>query len=218
VPGVGPQAPFCLGIDLGTSGLRLALIDAAGLPVEGGERALPYPQPFEQPGGWRSGLVALVQALPAAWRQQVVALSVDGTSGTLLACRTDGEPLGEALSYALACPEQAAGLAELVETGSPAGSSSSSLARALRLLQAHALQKPPLLFRHQADWVMAPGAGGRKATTSSSAGSWSQANGRAASASSPGPAPCQRSLPVAPPWAPCRPRWPQSWACRLAAW
>ena len=154
MPGVGPQAPFCLGIDLGTSGLRLALIDAAGLPVEGGERALPYPQPFEQPGGWRSGLVALVQALPAAWRQQVVALSVDGTSGTLLACRTDGEPLGEALSYALACPEQAAGLAELVETGSPAGSSSSSLARALRLLQAHALQKPPLLLRHQADWVM----------------------------------------------------------------
>ncbi len=153
--GAGPQAPFCLGIDLGTSGLRLALVDAAGLPVAEGERALPYPQPFEQPGGWRSGLRALVQSLPAAWRQQVAALSVDGTSGTLLACRPDGEPLGEALSYALACPEQAASLAALVQPGSPARSTSGSLARALRLLEVHdALQEPALLLRHQADWVM----------------------------------------------------------------
>lgn len=221
--GAGPQAPFCLGIDLGTSGLRLALVDAAGLPVAAGERALPYPQPFEQPGGWRSGLMALVQSLPAAWRQQVAALSVDGTSGTLLACRPDGEPLGEALSYALACPEQAASLVALVQPGSPARSSSGSLARALRLLEVHdALQEPALLLRHQADWVMGWLLGnwrwGRKATISSSAGSWNQASGRAPSASSTGRARCRRSWPVAPLWARCMPQRPPPWVCRLAAW
>ncbi len=92
-------------MDLGSSGIRLAVIDAQGQVLA--ERATAYPSSFDDPGGWRQGLIALVQGLPAQLRQQLGAISLDGTSGTLLACRSDGTPLGPALAYSLACPEQA---------------------------------------------------------------------------------------------------------------
>jgi sugar (pentulose or hexulose) kinase len=104
-------------------------------------------------------LVALVRRLPEARRQRVAALALDGTSGTVLLCRPDGSllggDLGQALPYSLACPEQAQAMAELALEG-PAASASSSVARALRLLEAarRAGEPGPLWLRHQADWLM----------------------------------------------------------------
>jgi sugar (pentulose or hexulose) kinase len=100
-----------------------------------------------------------VRQLPREQRRVVRAIALDGTSGTLLLCQADGNllpgPLGLALPYCLACPEQAATLASLVSEG-PASSLSGSLARALRLLgEAGSHQAShPLLLRHQADWLM----------------------------------------------------------------
>lgn len=150
-----------LGIDLGSSGLRLALIDSAGRCRA--ELACDYPAPFEDPRGWREGLRALCTQLPPALRAAVGAVAVDGTSGTLMLCRPDGSlapgALALALPYHLACPEQAeaaAVLADAAAVGSPAASASGSLARALRLLAAaEACGEPgPWLLRHQADWLM----------------------------------------------------------------
>lgn len=148
------EPDLALGIDLGTSGLRLALIDGTGAVV--GEASGTYPGPFEQPLGWRQALTGLVQRLPPELRQRVGALALDGTSGTLLLCDAAGEPRGEALPYHRACPEQAEAAAELVPTGSPAASSSGSLARALALLEREqaAGSTGPALLRHQADWLM----------------------------------------------------------------
>ncbi|WP_322775635.1 FGGY-family carbohydrate kinase [Synechococcus sp. CBW1107] len=150
--------PLAMGVDLGSSGIRLAVIDAQGQVLA--ERATAYLGSLDDPAGWQQGLIALVQGLPAQLRHQLGAISLDGTSGTLLACRSDGTPLGPALAYSLACPEQAEALSALVPAGCAAASVSGSLARALRLLGPLARERvgawsaTDLLLRHQADWLM----------------------------------------------------------------
>jgi sugar (pentulose or hexulose) kinase len=158
-----------LGVDLGSSGLRGALLADEGGP--GGhpdDPALgweaPYPGPFDDPEAWRRGLITLLSVVPEQTRRRVRAIALDGTSGTLLACRNDGSlpppPLNRALPYHLACFEQAGALAALLDQppgcrDHPAASTSGSLARALRL-QATARQAglgTGLLLRHQADWL-----------------------------------------------------------------
>jgi sugar (pentulose or hexulose) kinase len=152
-----PPEPLGLGIDLGSSGLRLALADRRGARIA--EIACQYPSPFNDPLGWRQGLIALAAQLTGEQRKQVGAIAIDGTSGTLLLCRPDGSlapgPLGQALPYHQACPEQREEAATIACSG-PAASSSGSLARALALLAAaeRAGESGPWLLRHQADWLM----------------------------------------------------------------
>jgi sugar (pentulose or hexulose) kinase len=157
---------LALGLDLGSSGLRLALVEeASGQLLH--EEASTYPAPFEDPEGWRCGAISLISRLPAQQRQRIAALAVDGTSGTLLLCRSDGTllpgDLARALPYHRACPRQALAAAALAEhSRSPAARASGSLARALELLQrARVLPADPgasplatLIVRHQADWLM----------------------------------------------------------------
>jgi sugar (pentulose or hexulose) kinase len=153
---------LALGVDLGSSGMRVALLNRQGSVLV--EASGPYPAPFVQPQGWRDGLIALCHQLPEDLRRRVGSIAVAGTSGTLLLCRGDGSllrgvhegvNLAEALPYHLACPEQAAAAAAIA-TGGPASSASGSLARALALI--HAVQRSlvaqPWLLRHQADWLM----------------------------------------------------------------
>ncbi|MEY3929753.1 MAG: hypothetical protein RLZZ516_1463 [Cyanobacteriota bacterium] len=158
----GPTGgPLGLGVDLGTSGLRLALIQADGqVPAE---LTSPYPAVFEDPQGWRTGLVALCDRLAPELRARVGAIAIDGTSGTLLLCKPDGSlppgVLALALPYHQACPLQAtlaASLAGPDAAQTPAAGASGSLARALTLLSAaeQAGQAGPWLLRHQADWLM----------------------------------------------------------------
>ena len=140
------------GIDLGTSGCRLALVDAAG-PIQ--QLSCPYPGAFRQAESWRLGVQQLFVQLQEEQRQQIGAIAIDGTSGTLLACRPTGEPLAAALAYNDACPEQAEQARQLVPAGGSAASSSGSVARGLLLLDRLKLQPgSDLLLRHQADWLM----------------------------------------------------------------
>jgi len=144
------REPLGLGIDLGTSGLRLALMDPSGTLLA--ERSANYPRCFEDPQGWREGVVSLCAELPQELRDRVAAVAVDGTSGTVLACAANGDPRGQALPYFLACPEQASAAAVLAGSASaPAASASGSLARVLRLLEGSGSSS--LLMRHQADWL-----------------------------------------------------------------
>ena len=142
------MAPLALGIDLGTSGVRVAVIDAAGELLHTQNCA--YNKGLVHPGDWVSGLTTLIQAIPGDLRQGIKAIAVDGTSGTLLACDQEGVPLGEALAYNQSCTEQVAHLATLASDGGPAASPSGSLARALRLIERYGSR---VLLRHQADWV-----------------------------------------------------------------
>ena len=124
------------------------------------EASGPYPEAFADPAGWRAGLIALCRQLPQTIRASIGAIAIDGTSGTLLLCRPNGElatgDLGLALAYSHACPEHQAQAGAMAGEASPAASASGSLARALRLLDtAQHLGLPgPWLLRHQADWLM----------------------------------------------------------------
>ena len=144
-----PPDTTVLGIDLGTSGVRVAVLSVEGELVH--SEATPYPGEFTDPLAWRQACSDLIQAIPRHRRAGLAAIAVDGTSGTLLACRRDGTPLGPALSYQQSCPEQVETLRRLIAPEHPAGSASGSLARALRLLDSH--HDTHLLLRHQADWI-----------------------------------------------------------------
>ncbi len=152
---------LALGLDLGSSGLRLAVY-APGGPGGGTlleEHSSPYPGPFEEPQSWLNGLLQLLAGLQASVRQRIGAIAIDGTSGTLLICGPDGSlPAagpGWVLPYHQACPEHAEAVLRLAGSG-PAASPSGSLARALRLLARAAAEHPGSgwLLRHQADWLM----------------------------------------------------------------
>ena len=142
------QDSLALGIDLGTSGVRVAVLnqqrDLLHTDSNGYDRGL------ADPDDWLRSCTQLIKAIPHELRSPLKAVAVDGTSGTLVACDPDGTPLGKALPYNVACPEQLARVRELVQAGQPASSASGSLARALRLLQQHSW---PLILRHQADWI-----------------------------------------------------------------
>jgi len=151
---------LALGVDFGTSGVRLAAIDRAGETL--GEVGSPYPGPFERPESWREGFRALMLQLPLEIRQRVHAISLAGTSGTLLLCEDDGRllpgDLAQALPYHLACEAQLPEVRRLLgEAAShPAGQASGSLARALLLLERCYSYRygATFLIRHQADWLM----------------------------------------------------------------
>ena len=140
--------PLGLGIDLGTSGVRIVVTNLHGrvLHSEGCE----YSFSLEHWPDWCDACRNLIQAIPNYLRQHILAIAIDGTSGTLLACKSDGLPIGNALPYYLACPEQASLLRQLMPLGGPAASVSGSLARALRLIER---TTGIALLRHQADWV-----------------------------------------------------------------
>ena len=154
------MSPLALGLDLGSSGLRLALAErtAQGQVQLLSEHSTTYPRPFADPWGWRDGLVALAARLDPSQRARVRAIAIAGTSGTLLRCGRDGTPLqgeaGLALPYHLSCPEQAEAAHRICgDPSSPAASASGSLARALRLIAASG-DASAFLLRHQADWLM----------------------------------------------------------------
>ena len=140
--------PLVLGIDLGTSGIRTVVVSIHGELLD--SRAKDYGGAFSNPQTWRDACADLIKAIPAQLRCQLRALSVDGTSGTLLACDRNGCPLGEAIPYSQSCPDMKSALQTLVDPSNPAGSCSGSLARALQLVRCHGAG---VLLRHQADWI-----------------------------------------------------------------
>jgi len=130
------------------------VLEASGALVA--ELAADYPRPFADPLGWQEGVIALCRQLPDHCRAAVGAVAVDGTSGTLLLSGADGCPLGPALPYHQAFPDQAQAAADLVGPSGqdlPAASASGSLARALELIDRYGVGGPEALLRHQADWL-----------------------------------------------------------------
>jgi len=145
---VNNSTPLFLGVDLGSSGLRVAIMDCSGDCCHQG--SCPYPGPFVQPQAWQHGLTQLCCAIPEGLRCQVAALAVAGTSGTLLAVHSRGVPLGDALPYNAPQPQWASQCQQLAEPGHPAASASGALARALELKHLYPNAQG---FRHQGEWI-----------------------------------------------------------------
>ena len=69
-----------LGIDLGTSGVRIAVLAHDGRLVF--SAATPYRSGLQTPEDWRDACRDLIRSIPEKLRLQLLALAVDGTSGT----------------------------------------------------------------------------------------------------------------------------------------
>ena len=99
------QRAFC-GIDVGTQGVRVALVDEAGRPL--GDGAAPIAgssrrgvRHEQRPEAWWDALVAATRGALDSVAEPVVveALALDATSGTVLVEGADGTAHGRALMY-----------------------------------------------------------------------------------------------------------------------
>lgn len=153
-----PVIRHCIGIDLGTSGLRAAVLDATGAPAAQLQEAIPAAQrrgdrSEQDPELWWQAVRRLLQRLAHAIPRAPVAIAVDGTSGTLLAVDAGGRPLGPALMYDDARARvQAETLRRIAPQASAAHGISTSAARLLWLRDQGRLANVARVL-HQAEWI-----------------------------------------------------------------
>lgn len=101
------NAPIVLGLDVGTQSLRAALVDLNGKTVAFGVEPIEttYPRPSwaeQNPADWwRAAISATRKALAAGGvdPSRVIAIGLDCTACTVVACDLDGEPLRPALLW-----------------------------------------------------------------------------------------------------------------------
>jgi sugar (pentulose or hexulose) kinase len=143
-----------LGIDIGTSGVRIAATDpsnalkamssaAMAAPLQvGGGRA------WQDPAIWWAALLEAFKGLKLEGLT-VRAIAIDGTSGTILPIHADGTPAALASMYNdVAEPALLALVASAAPRETAALGSTSPLARAMEL------HKPNTRILHQADWII----------------------------------------------------------------
>lgn len=145
---------YFLGLDFGTSGARACVMDSARAIVW--EQRIDYPDAASQtPLDWRSALHALLSTLPKNVAAGLHGLAIDGTSGTVLLCDADLEPVSPALLYHDDCAQQqTAHLNTIAPAGHTVCTATSGLAKFLWLTQKDYC-KQAACFLHQADWLTA---------------------------------------------------------------
>lgn len=147
-----------LGIDVGTSGVRIAAIDHAAEIVALATAAMP---PAPRQGDritqdalvWARGLDDAMMRLPSMIDlTRVAALAVDGTSGTLVGIDDRGAPMAAGTLYNdRADDADIAAVARVAPPKAAVHGVTSPLARAMRLLQTSGVVR----VLHQADWIAA---------------------------------------------------------------
>lgn len=155
-----------LGIDIGTSGIRGCCINIDAEEIISHHLPFDNEQPpadsaqssanEQDPNFWLSQLDELLSEISLQLRRlepvhQIKAISIDGTSSTLIACKNDGTPLSPAMMYN---DQQSQKQADRISRFAPADSAvhgaTSSLAKALFLIEKYPETE---IFCHQADWL-----------------------------------------------------------------
>jgi len=135
-----------IGIDLGTSGVRAALVDDAREPIGQASAAIAAAERRDPAAWWRATEAVLDQLARHHDLSEVRAIAVDGTSGTVLTVDADGRPLGPASLYNDRASQAAvATVAEHAPADSAARGATSPLARLLGMAGGTVL--------HEADWI-----------------------------------------------------------------
>jgi D-ribulokinase len=138
-----------LGIDFGTSGARLIAID--------NDRNICWAAStsyFAQTvTDWSIALFKLLSEMPIDLKSLVTGIALDGTSGTVLLCDSQGQPLADPLMYN---DDRAKSTLELVKSIAPVGHATISATSSLAKLYWYA-QQPYFgsgqYLLHQADWL-----------------------------------------------------------------
>ena len=146
------ESRYYLGIDFGTSGARVLALDRAQSICAIAQRPFPEPRPTAET--WRQVLWTLFTDLPAATRARTAAISLNGTSSTVLLCDADGRPLDAPIYYDdnRAAPHVKA-IAAVAPIGHVTRSATSSLAKLLWWQQHNGFFASARHFLHQADWL-----------------------------------------------------------------
>lgn len=145
---------FYLGLDFGTSGARVCVVDIAETIIH--EDHISYPDVALQSHlNWREALHTLLKRLPATVAAELKSIAIAATSATVLLCDEELEPTTPALLYfdsrAQAESEQ---LKQLAPPDHIVCSASSGLAKFLWLTR-HTELSNVAYFLHQADWLAA---------------------------------------------------------------
>ena len=90
---------FFGGLDFGTSGVRISIIDFNKELVY--SNSVSYHYSFKNTNSWINSCKKLLDDLPTEVKSNLYKLAISGTSGTLTAFNLKGEPMGEAIPYDL---------------------------------------------------------------------------------------------------------------------
>ncbi len=145
--------PLYIGVDLGTSGARAIAVGGDGRVA--GEAAFAmaeFSSNHRDPAVWKQVTdVAIRGLLGQINREDVVAICIDGTSGTMLPTDAFGTPLAPGLMYNDVCeePSYLDAIGRYAPKESAAHGATSGLAKALLFQEKYA----PYKVMHQADWL-----------------------------------------------------------------
>jgi sugar (pentulose or hexulose) kinase len=150
------MSDLVLGIDVGTSAVRVAAIDQAGRVAAFAASAMPAPlrdgtRITQDPAVWLRGLDdAMTRLASAVDLARIGALAVDGTSGTLVAVDELGRPVAAGSLYNDRADDAAvAAVGRVASARAAVHGATSPLARAARLQRTAGVAR----IIHQADWI-----------------------------------------------------------------
>ncbi len=136
------------GLDFGTSGARISIINCNCETIY--ENSTNYVYEFSNPNGWIIACEELLVNTPNQIKENLLKLSISGTSGTLLACSREGKSLGLSIPYDEPCEIKNTLLKSIAGENKSLNNPYSSLSKALKLLDIYG---PSILLRHQSDWI-----------------------------------------------------------------
>ncbi|MGE0004496.1 MAG: FGGY-family carbohydrate kinase [Parvibaculaceae bacterium] len=145
-----------LGIDIGTSGVRAVLVGRDGHILAMRQTAMLLPQQsfgrlWQDPHVWAAAVDEVLLGLRSGFEDhRVLALAIDGTSGTILPVDDRGAPIELASMYNdVADASFLAAVMKAAPSETAARGSSSPLARALEMQDKAGICR----ILHQADWI-----------------------------------------------------------------
>lgn len=141
------------GIDLGTSGCRLIIIDS-NAEIQS-QTSISYAETQEQSAElWWQSVCTLLGDLPEKIKHNLSSLAIDGTSGTILLTDKNGNPSSSVLMYNdLRATEAAQQIKQYLHKDNGGQGASGSLARLLWLLK-HESSPNHVHALHQADFIL----------------------------------------------------------------
>jgi len=139
---------FFGGLDFGTSGVRISIINLQKELVY--SNSVHYQYSFKNPTSWINSCEKLLDGLPINLKSNLHKLAISGTSGTLTASNSKGVLIGEAIPYDQACNDNKNLIESLTIEEDHLQTPYSSLAKALKLIDKYGKN---ILLRHQSDWI-----------------------------------------------------------------
>ena len=136
------------GLDFGSSGARISIINECKEIIF--ENSCTYNYEFKNPEGWINSCIKLFEGIPIQVKMHLSRLSISGTSGTLVPCRSNGVPLGNSIPYNEACISNSEKLNLIAGGDRFLNNPYSSLAKAIKLIDTYG---DNIILRHQADWI-----------------------------------------------------------------